>query len=251
MIPGGTDAKTGGGPMAGPHLAAMRPFVLGDAAQFEPPPPPSLSSAQFLADLAEVRARGGALALHSPEEATIAHFHRPSGFFAWNEIARQVVVARGLDLLDSARVLAQLNFALSDAQSAGYQAKYTYNFWRPVTAIRAGGAAFHHPEIEPQHGWNPFIETPMHPEYPCLHCIAGGAARIVLENAIPNAPPFTVEGGAPQPRTYRSFAEYADEEAESRVLGGVHFRFSLVAGKELGEKVGREAIAILKPVSAK
>jgi hypothetical protein len=163
---------------------------------------PPLDSPQFLRDLAEVRDRGGAEKPHTPEEIAVAKFHEPPGFYPWNAIGRQAATAAKLDSLDTARTFALLDIALADALSAGFESKYSYLFWRPLTAIRAGGAGFGHSEIAPDPNWNSLIEAPLFPEYPCMHCAVGAAGRTVLEALFPVGLAFSVASGA----TSRSYA---------------------------------------------
>lgn len=229
----GVYQKTGEGRMAAPRLGRMRPFVLTGADQFRPPPPAAPGSAQFVRDLAEVRALGGAgSTARTAEQTQVALFHVPAGNLPWNAIARQVIEARGLPLPVSARIMARLNFALMDAFSAGYDAKYQYASWRPVTAVRADGGG----------DWTAAVADPLFPEYPCQHCIVGGAAAAVLEQELGDgAVAFTVSGPGGVVRAYRSFRHFAEEEAISRIYAGVHYRWSLIVGAALGQQVGEWA----------
>jgi hypothetical protein len=234
----GVYQPTSSGPMISPHFAKMRPFSLISSGQFRLPPPPPLGSDQVLRDLAEVRAIGSAKAARSPEQAETARFHVPPGLFPWNDIGRQMVAASDQNVLQSARSLALLAMAVSDGLSAGFDSKYTYAFWRPSTAIKAGGEGYGHPEIAADPGWTPFIPSPLHPEYPCMHCTIGSAAVTVLEGLFPQGGSFQIEQGGVT-RHYDGFRAYVEEEAESRVAGGVHFRWSVLAGEVLGTQVGR------------
>lgn len=239
--------RTGDGQLIGPHSDEMRPFVMTTSADAEIPPPPPLNGAQFLRDLAEVRLRGQAGA-GTPEESAIARFHAPPGMMVWNEIARQTLASRKLDVIEGARTMALLNFALSDAVCAGLQTKYRYQFWRPLTAIRAGGGGFGHPEIAPDSNWTPKIATPLHPEYPCLHCVVGSAASTVLSTLHPGPTAFEIKAG-PDTRRFRDVHHFAVEEAESRIYAGVHFRWSMVAGDAMGQEVARTVLTRLRPRS--
>jgi hypothetical protein len=239
--------KTSPGDVAWPHLGSIRPFAFASLAELLVPPPPPLDSAQFLRDLSEVRDVGGADKQRDSDELAIAKFHEASGFRVWSEIARIATDDRKLDLLDSARALALLTIAMEDAYSSGYGNKYLYLFWRPVTAIRAGGGGFGHPEILADPAWTPRIKTPPFPEYPCNHCAVGAASRTVLDSLFPSPSPFTVAVANQGSRTYRDFRQFETEESESRILGGVHFRWSVVAGQALGEQVGKAALKLMAP----
>jgi hypothetical protein len=176
----------------------------------------------------------------NPDQTVVANFHSPPEFPVWNAIARTVVAEKRLSLSASARLFALLNLAMADAHIAVYDAKYAYNFWRPVTAIHAGSDG-----IAADPGWNSLIPAPMHPEYPCAHCTIGGAARAVLEATFGLEVTFSVSTSAmpDSPREYRSFAVFADEEAFSRILGGIHYRNSMTTGAALGRRIGEQAIA--------
>ena len=224
----------------------MRPFGLTAASQFRLPPPPPLDSPQFVRDLLEVRAKGDARATPSPEHDAIAVFHAKAGFRPWNEIARNASEAHKLDLVDAARLFALLNFALSDSFEASFESKNAYAFWRPQTAIQLGGKDFGHAEIAADPGWKSVIPAPPFAEYPCMHCAIGAAGQRVLETLLPDSPAFSV--GGEKGRRFRGFRDYAEEEAESRVLGGVHFRWSVVAGEAQGRLVADEDLKLLAPV---
>jgi hypothetical protein len=232
---------TSSNPMIAPHWGQVAPWVMTSGNQFRPGPPPTLDSEQWKRDLAETMSLGGKdSARRAAEQTVIAKFHSPPEFPVWNAIARGVVAEKRLSLGDSARLFALLNLAMADAHIAVYDAKYAYNFWRPVTAIHAGSAGI---AADPR--WESLIPTPMHPEFPCAHCTVGGAARAVIESEFGSTVPFSVstEAMPTTSRKYPSFAIFAEEEAYSRILGGIHYRNSLTAGAALGRKIGEQTIA--------
>ncbi|UWS09941.1 vanadium-dependent haloperoxidase [Phaeobacter inhibens] len=239
-------------PMVAPKIRNMQPFALTSATQFDVPPPPELNSFQFQRDLAEVAKLGGALSQSNPELIAIAKLHAGSGSGAWNQIARDSSRACALPLVEEARTLALLNIALTDALVAGFNAKYTYQFWRPETAIAALGKGYDHPTLDKMDGWTPLVAAPMHPEYPCQHCTSGSAAQQVMETVF-GADEFTFsfEGKDGYSRNYQTFAQFAEEEAESRVIGGVHYRRSNTVGDMLGYQIGSHISAeFLTPANA-
>jgi len=238
----GVYQKTAPGDVLWPHLLEMRPFAFESAKDVLLPPPPPVDSPQFLRDLVETRTIGSATDDADREGYAIAKFHERPGIFDWSAIGRQMIVSHDLDLVDSARAMALLEIAIADSLSVGYGAKYFYNFWRPVTAIHAGGAGFGHPEIVADPDWKPRIETPKFPEYPCMHCGVGAASSTILERLFPDRPAFKVAVPGRGERAFRDFRQFADEEAESRLIGGVHFRWSVVAGAALGESVAKIAL---------
>jgi hypothetical protein len=239
---------TSANPMIAPHWGRVAPWTMARGDQYRPGPPPALDTEQWKQDLAETMDLGGKHSQKRTDEQTvIAKFHAPPEFPVWNAIARSVVGERKPGLAASARVFALINLAMADAHIAVYDAKYAYDFWRPVTAIRVGSAG---PAADA--GWEPLIAVPMHPEYPCAHCTVGAAARAVLETELGNTVPFTIgtDGLPGTIRRYPSFAQFAEEEAQSRIFAGLHYRVSWTTGAALGRKIGEQAIAIiLRPQS--
>jgi hypothetical protein len=115
-----------------------------------------------------------------PRQTEDARFWLITGPVAYHPIARQLVVSRKMDVMDSARFMALVAMAEADAYIAVMDGKYHYDFWRPITAIRNGNLSGN-PAVAPEAGWQPIDNTPMHPEYPCAHCICGAALAAVVE----------------------------------------------------------------------
>jgi PAP2 superfamily len=236
----GVYQPTSDGPMIGPKLSLMKPFALTSADQFDVPSPPATDSAQFFRDFMEVSQEGGTREQTNKDKIAVAQFHGSSALVPWNQITYDQITACKLSLVDEARALAMLNVTMMDAMVAGFKAKYEYNFWRPTTAIHAGGEAFGHPEAKPDPAWTAVLPVPLHPEYPCQHCATGSAAQIALESifgAHPNG--FSVADSSGIKRDYVSFRQYADEVSESRVIAGAHFRWSTIVGSALGNQIGK------------
>jgi len=137
--------------------------------------------------------------------------------------------------------------AMDDGLIAVFDAKYTYNFWRPVTAIRNAEGDARDP------GWTPFIDTPMHPEYPCAHCIVSASLGAVLAAEIGSGPApklssaSSTAGGAT--RTWNSVDEFVAEVAVARIYDGVHYRNSAEVGTAMGKKVGELAVTKIPRVT--
>ncbi len=215
------------------------PFALTSAAQFRPPAPPALTSRRYADDLNETRALGE---LASPYRSAIddetARWHTELAQFQLNRIARAEVVTDGRDLLAHARLFALLNLALADAQTSVFDAKYTYLFWRPVTAIRNADLDDNaRTDVDP--GWFPFLTTPQHPEYPAAHGVIQTAGTRVLERYFGQHYGFdttapTVPGVT---RHYDDFDAFAEEGGVARILGGMHFRNSVEVGHREGKSV--------------
>jgi hypothetical protein len=215
------------------------PFALTSASQFRPSAPPALTSRRYADDLNETRALGE---LNSPYRSAIddetARWHTELAQFQLNRIARAEVAADGRDLLDHARLFALLNLALADAATSVFDAKYTYLFWRPVTAIRHADLDDNaRTDVDP--GWSPFLTTPPHPEYPAAHGVIQTAGTRVLERYFGQHYGFdttspTVPGVT---RHYDAFDAFAEEGGFARILGGMHFRNSVEVGDREGKSV--------------
>lgn len=226
------------------HWGKVQPFALRTSDQFRPAPPPALNSVQALADLAEVRALGGAdSAQRTFEQSEIACFWYEASTQGWNRIARELGLARKLDVWDHARLLALANVALADGFIAGFEAKYHFNYWRPATAIRENG----HPE------WLSFLPTPPVPDYPSTHTVLGAAAAAAIERCLgTDTVAFAMTSGEPYPnitRRFWSLSQAAQENGASRVFAGLHFTTAVRAGYRQGTEVGAWAAeTLLRPL---
>lgn len=229
-----------------PGWRAVEPFALQAPSQFRPGPPPDLTSAQYAAAFEEVKTSGGQnSAAREPEQTAYAKYWWEYSEIGWNRIARTVAAERKLDLTSAARLLALVNVVLSDAYVAGWDAKYHYDFWRPYTAIRAA-ATDGNPATAADGAWVSAEVTPPVQDYPSTHSALGDAAAEVLGSLLGDATRFTVGSTTAPPesptRTFASFSAAADENADSRVRGGLHFRFSCEEGQRLGRQIGRFAL---------
>jgi len=222
-----------------PQWGFVRPFAMNSSSQFRPPGPPSLDSQQYAADYEEVKQLGPAIGSTRTEDQTeIALFwadgagtETPPGH--WNSIAQIIADAHANTLEENARLFALLNIAMADAAICSWDAKYTFDFWRPVTAI-----AF----AEPQLNWMSFIVTPPFPEYTSGHSTFSGAAATVLPLFYHTEDlPFTT-GSDFLPGVYRNFStcfDAAEEAAASRIYGGIHFRSASEDGLQAGTSIGQ------------
>jgi hypothetical protein len=233
-------------------LATTMPFALEQGAQFRPAAPYALHSAQWAKDYNEVKTMGAKVgSARSAEQTDIARFWAFTGPATYNPVVQQLAAAKKLDVAENARVFALVAMATADAGIAFFDAKYTYHFWRPVTAIRNGDLDGND-ATERDPAWEPFIATPMHPEYPCAHCTTQAAAAGVLEALFGDAvPPFTLTSPR-APGVSRSFVRLSDYVAEvinARVNDGVHYRTSGDVGAALGRQIGAYTVQnCLKPV---
>jgi hypothetical protein len=230
----------------------VKPFGMRKADHFRAPPPYALGSPLWARDYNEVKRMGAkAGSARTDEQTRIAKFWEFVGPGTYNPLGIHLVNEKKLDTVDSARVLALLAIAGFDAGLAVFDAKYAYNFWRPVTAIRNGDIDGND-GTERDERWEPFIPTPMHPEYPCAHCTfqsaAAAALRSVFGDDIPEAK--LVSTSAPGvTRRFTKLSEYVQEVVNARVYDGVHYRTSGEVGAEMGRQIGEYAAAnYLKPL---
>jgi hypothetical protein len=230
----------------GYDVSHFTPWVMSSAAQFRPAAPPALTSETWTRDLNEILKIGGLKSTtRTDEQTTIGKFWMLTGARTYNPIVQQVVARRKMDLVDCARLYALASMAAMDAFIAVFDAKYTYNFWRPVTAIRSGdlsGAA----AMPRDAAWLPLGETPMHPEYPCAHCITSSAIAAVLQSAGGDQIGEITLTSATAPgvtRRWTRLADYADEVSNARIWAGFHYRFSTEVGKDMGRKIGELTVA--------
>jgi PAP2 superfamily/Vanadium chloroperoxidase N-terminal domain len=237
----------GNAPALLPQWAQMTPFTLVTSWQFRLAGPPSLTSAEYARDYDEVKRIGGKdSAARTDEQSQIARFWYEGSAQGWSRIARVLAAERGLDRWDSARLFALVNTAIADGFIAGFDTRYVYDLWRPVTAIRAGDADGNDLTIaDPR--WETYLNTPPIPEYPSTHSIAGGAAAAVLARFFgSDKTSFRMTSGAPFAgitRSFASFSQAAQENADSRVYAGVHFRSACQDGIRLGQRIGARAFA--------
>ena len=232
--------------VAGYLLRTFKPWVMTSAAQFRPAPPPALTSETWTHDVNEIREFGAlASTVRSEEQTTIGKFWFLTGARTYNPILRQVVLARKLNLLDCARVYALASMAVADAFIAVFEAKYQYNFWRPVTAIRNADLS-QNPATPRDATWQPLGQTPMHPEYPCAHCISSAALAATLHAVVGDEVgeiTLTSSAAPGVTRRWTRLSDYVDEVSNARVWAGFHYRFSTETARQMGQKIGELTVA--------
>jgi hypothetical protein len=226
----------------------IKPFAMTSASQFRAAAPPALTSETWTRDLNEIREIGSnTSARRSAEQTTIARFWFFTGPRTYNTIVRQIAANRKMDLVDCARLYALTSIAGADAFIAVFEAKYAYNFWRPVTAIRNADLTSN-PATPREASWQPLGVTPMHPEYPCAHCITASAVATVLQHVVGNEIDeitLTSPTAAGVTRKWTRLQDYSDEVSSARIYAGFHYRFSTEAGKDMGKKIGDLAVTTL------
>ena len=236
-----------------PRASLVTPLVLASPSQFRNvlPGPLKLNSGNYSRELEEVKTLGGKTStVRTSEQTTIAMLWAdPSMFRVFNEIARNLISARGDDLWESTRTLALLNAAIADSYVAVFEAKYHYQFWRPTMAIR-GADTDGNEKTTPDPNWLPLLATPPFPEYPSGHSGACGSAQIILESAFGRNTPFTATSTRLPGyiRNFSNFDEASRECVEGRMLSGAHFRFSNEDALYLGQHIGRYALRTILAV---
>lgn len=236
---------------AAPGWGKVTPFVLTSSSQYRPRPPYALSSKKYAVDFNEVKSLGAVdSSTRTDEQTEIALFWMEGAPQGWNRIARIVSVQHGLDLWQNARLFGLLNLASADGYIADFEAKYFYKFWRPITAIRAGDTDGN-PDTVADPTWDSLRLTPPAPDHSSGHSVEGGAMSEVLARFFGDAVGFTTTSTT-QPGVARSFARFsqaAQENANSRVYIGFHFRHATKVGIKLGRKVGKLTFShFLRPV---
>src|SRR6476661_9700980 len=218
----------------------VTPFALQQPDEFRPGPPPALTSAVYTRVFNEVKSLGFIdSTTRTADQTEIGKFWNGNIQDFWNEIAQTAALDRHLSLEQSARLFALLNISLADTAIAFFDAKYTYNFWRPVTAVQFAGTDGN-PHTEPNPTWLPLsTKTAPDPSYPGAHSAISKAGATVLSFYFGNQLPFDVtsESLAGVTRHFTSFSAAAEEAGLSRIYAGQHFRTDHIAGKGLGGHV--------------
>jgi hypothetical protein len=225
-----------------PGWGSVTPFVLHSGAQFRPDAPPALDSEKYARDYNEIKVIGASSSpTRTPLQTDIATFWLPSGTAIWNPVLRQALDANDLDLSSEARAAALFYMAAADAGIACWDAKYTYNFWRPQFAIR-GGDTDSNAATAADTAWLPLHPTPRHPEYPSGHSTISSAMAVTLEQLFGEGTgaPITVTLSGIT-RTWGTFDEGVEEVIDARVYSGIHFRNSDEVGAKLGRQVAHFA----------
>ena len=232
-----------------PQWGNVTPFGLTSGSQFRPAGEPALTSDQYTTEFNQVKDLGSLNSTtRTADQTQIANFWADgSGTFTppghWNQIAQNVAASKGNSLVDNARLFAMLDLSLADAAIASWDAKYTYDFWRPITAIQnADKDGNPNTTIDPN--WQPLLITPPFPEYTSGHSTFSGAAATVLTTLLGDNISFTTNSlGTPGVyRTFTSFTTAANEAGISRIYGGIHFNSANVDGLATGKSVGNYAL---------
>ena len=226
-----------------PGWGHVTPWVLRNDAQFHPGPPPALKSEVYARDYQEIQELGAAVSpTRTATQTEIARFWLGSPSAIWNRVARQIIDARNLDLSDTTRTLALMYLAAADASIVCWDAKYTYNFWRPQAAIRNGDLDGNAKTVGDP-AWLPLFGTPPHPEYISGHTTNSSAMATTLAFLFGDDPGIPIVATSPMnpgfTRQWSTLSEGVDEVIEARIYSGIHFRTSDEVGAKVGGKVAR------------
>lgn len=218
----------------------VTPFTLSSPSQFRAEPTPTLDSETWIRDYNETKALGASAgSTRTAEQTDIGEFWGDQPMLQWNRAWRGISIASGLSLSENARYFAMLTTAGSDSLIACWDSKYTYAFWRPVTAIRVGGG---NPVLGADPNWLSLVVAPPHPEYPAAHgCFSGAVVYTLRDYFGTDDFAFTIDSNLPgvvqKVRSYTSFSAALEEVKDARVYGGMHYRNSCDKGAIIGKQV--------------
>jgi PAP2 superfamily len=233
-------------PGLAPQLATSTPWVIRSPSQFRPAGPPAMASDQYTADFNEVSRMGRSTnSARTADQTVFANFWQlgnPPDY--WDPVVISLAAQHHFSMSQTARLLALVNVAMADAQVGCWDAKYTYSFWRPISAIQLGDTDGND-ATAPDTAWSPLIVTPPFPEYPSAHSCVSGAAGRILSQTFGEETSFNVVSQATPgvTRSFHSFSAALEEVKNARVFGGIHFRTACVDGTALGIAVGDYAMS--------
>ena len=232
---------------AAPQWPLRKPWIMTSADQFRPGPPPDLKSELWARDYNEIRALGAKnSSRRTAQQTEIARFWETTAPTIYFPVVRSVANAPKREVTQNARLLAVTAQAMDDALIAVLDAKYHYNLWRPITAIRNGDIDGND-ATERDASWAPLIDTPMHPEYPCAHCIHAATVGAILQAEIGAGPVPKLSTSSPTAagavRSWTRIDDFVREVANARIYDGVHYRNSTEVGIAMGQKIGALAAA--------
>jgi hypothetical protein len=238
-----------------PTWPQRKPWLMANPAQFRPAPPPALGSDVYTRDLNEVKALGSkASARREAGQSEIARFWEFSLPPIYFGVVRSVALTPGRDVTDNARLFATVAQAMDDGLISVFEAKYHYNFWRPATAIRNADIDGNDTTVRDA-SWTPFVEAPLHPEYPSAHSVLAGVVGTVLREEVGEGTMPVLTTSSPTAkgasRRWTSVDAFVREVGQSRVYAGIHYTFSTDTGLAMGQKIGQLAatrhLAVVPP----
>jgi hypothetical protein len=218
------------------------------ATQYLPAAPPTVASERYAADFEEVKSIGSVTSsVRTAEQTQTAQLFasvtsRTVHWALWNHVARDTARAKSLSLIETARLYALLNVSIHDGLQSSHTGKFIYGMWRPVTAIRRADEDTNALTIADP-SWTPLLTTPTYPSHPGnMACVGASAARALALTYGTDDVAFTAlwQGNAGNPdvsRQYSRFSQMAEDQANSRIYGGIHFRYENVASQQACPKV--------------
>ncbi len=237
----GNWVPTSPSPPAAPHWGDVDPFLMLSGDQFRAAAPPALDSAEYAAAYNEVKEIGSATSLtRTADQTASALFWDAANGAPWLQIGVLVAENSGMSTLELARSFALLGTGMADALIAGFDGKYEYAFWRPITAIRNGdidGNAATDVDLT----WQSLFAAPNHPSYPSTHSMLSGVGSEILISLFGDDHQFEFAIGG-DTRAFTSVSQAAYDGAYSRIWGGIHFSFDSVAGLQGGAAIGQWAL---------
>jgi len=228
-------------PVVVPMWGKVAPFAMKSGSQFRPGPPIDLKSREWAENYNEIKAIGAKNSTtRTPIQTETGRLWLYTGPGTFMPLAVQLAQAKGLGVNENARLFTLVAMATADAMVAIFDAKYHYEFWRPITAIRNGDIDGN-PQTERDATWDSLGPSPMHPEYPCAHCIVAGAAGTVMQAFFGTGtlPEFSLSTPTAPGVTHRwtRLEDYIAEPSNARIWSGIHYRFSTKVGTEMGRKI--------------
>lgn len=231
---------------AAPHWPNRKPWILNSASQFRPGPPPALGSKIWAKDFNEVKVMGAKSSPNRTQDQTdMAKFWEATLPPIYHGVVHSVAAQAGRTPTQNARLFALVTQASDDALIAVFEAKYHYGFWRPITAIRNADIDGNQ-STKRDASWAPFISTPMHPEYPCAHCVVAATVGSILKAEVGSSPmpvlktrSVTANGAM---RSWLTVEDFVQEVSNARIYDGVHYRTSTDVGNAMGRMIGENAI---------
>jgi hypothetical protein len=242
---------------ANTFMAVTAPFAMRQPAQFRPASPPTLKSWRYVRDYYEVKEVGSASStIRTPEQTEMAYFWTANFFSQFNEAVRGIASERVHDVGDAARLFALVAFAAADSQISIYDAKYHYNFWRPITAIQHGSHDGNRATIGDP-AWTPLVPTPPYPENSSgANCLTAAITTVLQRFFKTDRIEVSIRTTSPNatvnPRAYTRLSDVQREMVETRIYQGIHFRTSEEVGRRQGVRIGCWTFSkYLRPMKSK
>jgi hypothetical protein len=241
-------------PTWAPQWPGVKPFAMTSASQFRPGAPIALTAKEWAADFNEIKELGERNSTkRTARQTEDARFWIASGGNIYYPVVRALYDAKKPNLLDGARMYALMSVARADSMIAVFEAKYHYNFWRPATAIRNGDTD-DNKATDRNATWQPIGDTPMHPEYPCAHCILAASMTGVVEGLFGSADVPEIATTSPTlpgvTHRWTNMRAFDTEVAQARIFAGFHYRFSTRVAQDMGRKLGSYTVkSVMQPVN--